>query len=112
MGLFPNVFYRRPHVANYHGRLRDKDDAVRRPKQFYNNNSPLIVKNFDYYCFVVIFIISFLLPGIENLVQGLVWSHRWTKHLVDKWVSKHRAGDVIGMALFTRFGLTRFYPKK
>ncbi|XP_066961533.1 voltage-dependent calcium channel subunit alpha-2/delta-1-like isoform X2 [Macrobrachium rosenbergii] len=48
----------------------------------------------------------------DKLVQGLVWSQRWTKPLLDKWMAERVSSeDIIGRAVFTRFGLTRFFPE-
>ncbi|KAG0724738.1 Voltage-dependent calcium channel subunit alpha-2/delta-1 [Chionoecetes opilio] len=46
----------------------------------------------------------------DELVQGLLWSQSWTKQLVQKWQGDH-SRDIFGRAVFTRFGLSRFYPE-
>nr|XP_045602573.1 voltage-dependent calcium channel subunit alpha-2/delta-1-like isoform X2 [Procambarus clarkii] len=47
----------------------------------------------------------------DDLFQGLVWSQTWTEPLVKKWQEEHSSSDIIGRVVFTRFGLTRFYPE-
>ncbi|KAK4309369.1 hypothetical protein Pmani_018995 [Petrolisthes manimaculis] len=45
----------------------------------------------------------------NSLVEGLLWSQSWTDDLFESW-RNNLPQDVIGRAVFTRFGLTRFYP--
>ncbi|MPC20683.1 Voltage-dependent calcium channel subunit alpha-2/delta-2 [Portunus trituberculatus] len=45
----------------------------------------------------------------DNLIQGLLWSQGWTRQLLQKWQLDH-SQDFFSRSIFTRFGLSRFFP--
>ncbi|KAK8396776.1 hypothetical protein O3P69_005025 [Scylla paramamosain] len=45
----------------------------------------------------------------DNLIQGLLWSQGWTRQLLQKWQLDH-SQDFFSRSVFTRFGLSRFFP--
>ncbi|KAK7066042.1 hypothetical protein SK128_019723, partial [Halocaridina rubra] len=48
----------------------------------------------------------------SDLVQGLLWSLTWTQPLLDRWASERLSSDdILGLSVFTRFGVGRFYPE-
>ncbi|XP_069979919.1 voltage-dependent calcium channel subunit alpha-2/delta-1 isoform X2 [Penaeus vannamei] len=48
----------------------------------------------------------------NDLAQGLLWSQSWTQELLKQWKKdRWSKEDLIGRVIFTRFGLTRFYPE-